>query len=252
MSREQSLNKSLMKAIAILESFKDQPHDISFTKLVSLNDMEKSSVQRLVQTLRHAGYVDQPGEGQKYSLGIRVLDLAHAFLQSHPLIERVGPYLVELRQASGERVDLSIRDGTDLVYILRMQSKRDRYAPALFGRRLPLYCTAGGRAMLAHMPPGQAQAILKQSKLEARTSSTPIDAGRIMAQLKKIRDLGFAFQQEEVRKGAVAVGAAILDRTGEPVGAIHIAGSLSDWDGEEFRKKMGALIMATAGDLNAF
>jgi DNA-binding IclR family transcriptional regulator len=55
-----------------------------------------------------------------------------------------------------------------------------------------------------------------------------------------------------VRKGAVAVGAAVLDRAGTPLGAIHIAGSLSDWDGEEFRRKMGALIIATAGDVNAF
>ncbi len=250
MAREQALNKSLMKALSILESFRDQPHELSFSQLVALNSLDKSAVQRGVQTLRHAGYLDQQAEGQKYSLGLRVLDLAYALLQSHPLIERVGPYLVELRQASGERVDLSVRDGTDLIYILRMQSKRDRYAPALVGRRLPLYCTAGGKAMLAHLPPRTAQAILRSTKLEARTPNTLTDASRIMAELKTIREAGFAFQQEEVRKGAVAVGAAVLDRAGVPVGAIHIAGSLSDWDGEAFRRKMGALIIATAGEVN--
>jgi DNA-binding IclR family transcriptional regulator len=251
-SRDPALNKSLIKALAILDSFRDQPHELSFSQIVASNSMDKSSVQRLVQTLRHAGFIDQPAEGQKYSLGVRVLDLAYAFLQSHPLIERVGPYLVELRQTSGERVDLSIQDGTDLVYILRMQSKRDRYAPALFGRRLPLYCTAGGRAMLAHMPPEQAQSILRSTKLEARTPNTPTEPARIMAQLKRIREAGFAFQHEEVRKGAIAVGAAVLDRVGLPVGAIHIAGSLSDWDAESFRKKMGALIVATASDVNVY
>jgi DNA-binding IclR family transcriptional regulator len=73
-----------------------------------------------------------------------------------------------------------------------------------------------------------------------------------MAQLKRIREAGFAFQHEEVRKGAIAVGAAVLDRVGLPVGAIHIAGSLSDWDAESFRKKMGALIVATASDVNVY
>jgi DNA-binding IclR family transcriptional regulator len=252
MSGEQPLNKSLIKALSIMESFKNQPHELSFSEIVSLNKMDKSSVQRLVQTLRHSSYIVQPSEGQKYSLGIRVLDLAYAFLQSHPLIERVGPYIAELRQASGERVDLSIPDGTDLVYILRMQSKRDRYALALPGRRLPLYCTAGGRAVLAHMAPDQAQTLLGSTKLEARTPSTLTDPSQIMGHLKKIREVGFAFQQEEVRKGVVAVGAAVLDRAGAPVGAVHITGSLSDWDGEEFRRKMGALIIATAGEANLF
>lgn len=251
MAAEKDLNKSLVKAIAVLDSFKDQPHEISFSKIVSLSKIEKSSAQRVVRTLKHAGFLGQAEEGEKYRLGVRLLDLAYTFLQSHPLIERVGPYLVDLRQASGERVDLSIRDGTDLVYVLRLQSKRDRYAPALFGRRLPLYCTAGGRSMLAHMPPAEAQSVLRASKAEAKATKPVCDPAKIMAQLKDIREAGFAFQQEEVRKGALAVGSAILDRAGVPVGAIHIAGALSDWDGEEFRKRMGALVVATASELNA-
>lgn len=251
MTAEKDLNKSLVKAISVLESFKDQPHEISFSKIVSLSKTEKSSAQRIVRTLKHTGFLGQTEEGEKYRLGVRILDLAYAFLQSHPLIERAGPYLVDLRQASGERVDLSVRDGIDLVYILRLQSKRDRYAPALFGRRLPLHCTAGGRAMLAHMPPAEAQAVLRKSKLDRRAVKTACDPAQILAQLKGIREAGFAFQQEELRKGALAVGAAILDRSGAPLGAIHIAGALSDWDGEEFRKRMGSLIVATAGELNA-
>ncbi len=248
---EKDLNKSLVKAISVLNSFKDQPHELSFSKIVALSEIEKSSAQRVVRTLKHAGFLGQVEEGEKYRLGVRILDLAYAFLQSHPLIERVGPYLVELRQTSGERVDLSIRDGNDLVYILRLQSKRDRYAPALFGRRLPLFRTAGGRSMLAHMPPAEAQAVLRAAKADARAAKPACDPAKVMAQLKDIREAGFAFQQEEVRKGALAVGSAILDRSGAPVGAIHIAGALSDWDGEEFRKRMGALVVATASELNA-
>jgi DNA-binding IclR family transcriptional regulator len=132
-----------------------------------------------------------------------------------------------------------------------MQSKRDRYAPALFGRRLPLYCTAGGKAIMSYMSPSEVGAVLKDSNVEARTRNTIVEKSKLLAQLKKARDNGYAYQREEVRHGALAVGAAVLDRSGVPIGAIHIAGSTSNWDGDEFREKMGALIASVASEINS-
>ena len=248
---ENPLNvKSMHKAFAVLEAFRDNDRFLSLAELALATGLDKSAVQRFTHTLRTLGYLEQDPQTRRYALGRRVLDLAFGFLKSHPLIERAAPTLVDLRRAVRERVDLTLLDGEEVLYVFRMQSKRETFSAALVGRRVPLFCSAGGRAILARMDEAEAQRRVEAVERLSYTPMTKTDPAKIMAEVRKARRQGYAVQVSEWRPAEMVVAAAIVDRSGAPIGAVHIAASVSEWDPTEFERRMAPLVTAAAGSIS--
>ncbi len=241
--------QSVDKAFAVLNAFKGRERFLSLGELARITRLDKSGVQRFARTLLELGYLEQDPSTRHYCLGRRLLDLSFEYLRSHPLIERAAPVLVELRRNARERVDLTLVDGDDMLFVFRLQSKRESLHAALIGRRVPAYCSAGGRAVLSRLPEEAARAILERIEIRQVTPHTLTEPDRIMAELAKARRMGYALQSEEWRLGEVVVGAAIVDRTDAPIGAVHIAGSTAEWDPAEFGERMGPLVAAAAQDV---
>jgi DNA-binding IclR family transcriptional regulator len=242
--------KSLDKALRVLEAFGEGEQHMSLTDLVRATGLEKSAVQRIIHTLRENGYLVQDPRTRQFRLGIRVLDMSFHFLRTHPLIARATPLLIDLRRSARERVDMSLIDGTSLVYVVRLQSKRETFFATLVGRRVPIYCTAGGRAILAHLDEDAVADVLSRSNRIAFTSKTITDPDLIMDEVRVARSQGYAMQVEEVLPGEITIAAAVTDREGAPVAAIHIAGLLSEWTMDDFRMQMGPLVTSTAHALS--
>ncbi|MGE0725981.1 MAG: IclR family transcriptional regulator [Alphaproteobacteria bacterium] len=248
---ENPLNvKSMHKAFAVLEAFRDNDRFLSLAELATITGLDKSAVQRFTHTLRTLGYLEQDPQTRRYALGRRVLDLAFGFLKSHPLVERAAPVLVDLRRAVRERVDLTLLDREEVLYVFRMQSKRETFAAALVGRRVPLFCSAGGRAILARMDEAEAQRRIESVARPAYTPLTKTDPAKIMAEVRKARRQGYAIQVGEWRPAEMVAAAALVDRTGAPIGAVHVAASVSEWDPAEFERRMAPLVTAAAGSIN--
>jgi len=241
--------QSVEKAFAVLRAFKGRDRFLSLGELARITQLDKSGVQRFTRTLLELGYLEQDVSTRHYCLGRQLLDLSFEYLRSHPLIERAAPVLVELRRTARERVDLTLIDGDDMLFVFRLQSKRESLHAALIGRRVPVYCSAGGRATLAQLPEKEARAILARADMRQATPHTLTDPDRIMAEVDKARGRGYALQSQEWRLGEVVVGAAILDQAGRPIGAVHIAGSTAEWDPDEFGERMGPLVAAAAQDV---
>ncbi|ASP23555.1 Pca regulon regulatory protein (plasmid) [Antarctobacter heliothermus] len=240
--------KSVEKAFAVLEAFRDVGRSLSLSELVTLSGLDKSAVQRFTRTLRDVGYLRQNPKTRQYELSAKVLDLSYSYLNSSELVARAAPGLIKLRNTTNERVDLSFVDDTTLIYLFRIQSKQETISAALIGRRVPIYCTAGGRAVLARMPEDQARALLDRSELTAHTARTLTDPDAIMEDVRKVRDRGFAVQADEWRIGEVVAAAAIVNHSGEPVGALHIVGNTGEWTPEDFGRRMGSLVAIAAQD----
>lgn len=242
--------KSLTKAIVVLEAFRDHDRYLSLSELVAITGLDKSSAQRCTHTLRDLGYLEQHPKTRRFAIGRRVLDLSFAYLHSNPLIVRAAPIMVDLRQTARERVDLSILDGPDLIYVYRLQTKREALSAALVGKRVPLYSSAGGRALLSCMSDEEARAILAGSDLRPRTPNTLVDPEAIMAEVRRARTKGYALQVGEWRPGEIVAAAAVTDQEGKPVAALHIAGSTTEWSPEDFERRMGPLVAAAAGEIS--
>lgn len=241
---------SLGKGIAVLEAFSAHPGPMSLQEIAGFAGLDKSTVQRMAYTLLQLGYLRKGLDGRGFCLGPKVLDRSFDFLRSWPLIERATPVLNELQQTSHERVDLSIFDDLTICYAIRRQSKRQTFYATLIGRRIPTFCSSGGRAIMARLSDAEVDSILKRSRLEALTPKTLLEPVEIRREILRAREDGYSLVYDESLIGEVAVACAVLDHRARPVAAIHIAGSLSEWSPESYAKRFAPLVVEAASALS--
>src|SRR6266480_1532050 len=156
-ARDPLFNSSVQKALAMLESFGGERRERSLAELAQGAGMTVSSAQRCTHTLVRLGFLGRDARARRWVLTPRALSLAHAYLSGHALLEQATTHLIDLNQASGESVSLSEPDGADMVFIARFPSLKRFYIHMPVGRRLPMYCTASGRAYLSALPAAAAQ-----------------------------------------------------------------------------------------------
>ncbi len=233
--------QSLARGMSVLEAFRDADGALSLGQIAKRTGLTRSAAQRLVHTFRTLGYLTLAEDGRGFRLDLPILDLTHDYLRLNPLVRRASPILLDLRRNVRERVDLSLFDGQRMVYAARMQSKRETFFATLVGNSVPTTCTSGGWAVMAMLPPTEVDQILDQASLRPLTPRTLTDPQAVRDQVALAREAGHALALEQILMGEVALGVAIPDASGRPIAAIHIAGSLSEWDPEEFRRRNAPL-----------
>ncbi|WP_414833185.1 IclR family transcriptional regulator [Afifella sp. YEN Y35] len=234
------------RAMQVLSAFHHAPGPLSLSEIALRAGIDRSAAQRLVHTLSKLGYLRRGPGDRGYLPGIRLLDHTLDVLRLDPVIQKATPVLLELRKTIRERVDFSLYDETRIVYALRMQSKRETFHATLVGHSVPTYCTAGGRALLSLLPDEAAREIVLLTSLHKYTAKTVVEPDAIMERIKQARTDGYAVVVEEFLQGEVALGVAISRGDGIPLGAIHVAGSLSEWTPEDFVKRASPLAMEAA------
>jgi IclR family pca regulon transcriptional regulator len=239
--------EALARGFRVLETFSESARPMSLSAIAKAAGCDKSAAQRLTHTLLTLGYLEKTTGG--LVPGRRILERSFDYLRATPLVERAIPILADLRRTVNERVDMSLFDDTSMMYIIRMQSKRDSFVAHLTGARVPTYCTSGGRAVLGQLPHQQVIDIISRSDLKKLTPRTTTRVEDILARVAEVRETGYSLAVEEVLVGEVAVGAAVLDAHGYPVGAIHVVGSLGEWAPQDFVKRVGPLVSAAANSL---
>lgn len=232
---------SLEKGLRVLAAFDAGRQYLTLREIGEACDMDKSAAQRFSHTLVQLGYLEKCGDTKRFSLGKKVLDLSFNYLRANTLVESASPVLIDLQQSCGQRVNLSLFDDTSIVYAIRQLSKREYYYSSLIGRRMPIYCTSGGRMMLAHLPKEEMNDILKRCTLKALTPKTIHEPAKVRAKVAEGREKGYALTVEETVLGEQVVAGVILGARGRPVAAVHIAGSLSEFTPTQFEKKFGPL-----------
>src|ERR1700726_2649005 len=192
-ARDPLFNSSVQKALAILETFGGERRALSLAELAAGVGMTTSSAQRCTHTLMRLGFLGRDVRARRWVLTPRALSLAHAYLSGHALLEQATTHLIDLNQASGESVSLSEPDGADLVFIARFPSLKRFHIHMPVGRRLPMFCTASGRAYLSALPIAEVQKILRRSSLRQFTPQTLTDPAEILEHVKSAREAGYAW-----------------------------------------------------------
>jgi IclR family transcriptional regulator, pca regulon regulatory protein len=245
-ARDPLFNSSVEKALAILESFGSERRVLSLAELAASVGMTTSSAQRCTHTLQRLGYLRRDVRLRRWALTARALSLSEAYLSGHVLLEQATTHLIDLNQASGESVSLSEPDGVDMVFVARFPSLKRFYIHMPVGRRLPMYCTASGRAYLAALAPAAAQRILRRSQLRALTPHTLTDPKQIWKRIQEARAAGYAWSDQECYRGDLTIAAAVLGEAGEPLAAVNISAPTSRWSLAELRTKLAPLLQQSA------
>ena len=217
-----SVSTTVAKAIGILDILASNADTgISLTELSQSIDMPKSSTHRYLVTLQELGLADRKG-GDRFYLGTKVIELAGAFLVKSDLRNASLEVLNDLADKSGETIHLAVPSGTEVVYIEKVESKHALVMSSHIGARIPMYCSALGKAILAFSGGELLTAVLK-NPLTQRTPNSITTSEALKNELQLIKSRGFAIDNEENEISIRCVGAPIFDYTGTPIAAISVS-----------------------------
>ncbi len=214
---------SVTMAMRVLKSFSEGEAEIGITALSRKLGIAKSTAYRLASTLVAEGMLEQNRETEKYRLGLALFGLGALVRQRMDVSTEARQPLFALREATGETVHLAILDGSDIMYVLNLESNHAIRMRADLGSRKPAFCTAEGLAMLAFASSSSIEAVMA-SGLRPRTPRTEADPTRLRARLDQVRRLGYAMEDEESETGMRSLAAPIRRAGGDVVAAIGLAG----------------------------
>lgn len=214
----------LSKAIAILRAFRADDHSISLAELVRRTGLHKATVHRLAGELVANRLLDRVPAGYRLSGGLFELGMRASVERS--LLEIAMPFLQDLYERTHETVHLGVREGSEVVYVAKIGGHRQANAPSRTGGRMPLHCTAIGKALLAHADPLLQQEVLL-SPLERRTPHTVVAPGLLRRQLDRVVETGVALEREESAPGINCIAAPVFGPADELLAAISITGPTS-------------------------
>jgi len=237
--------EAIARAFRVLEAYSTAPQPRSLGELAAATGLTKSAVQRVVHTLQQLGYMEQRAP-RGVAPGRKLLDRSFDYQRSEPLFERAMPVLIELQRDVGERVDLTVFDDLTMLYVFRLQSRRDTFRAGLGGRRVPTWCSSGGVAVLSKLPARRVDDILGRSSLKAATAFTVTDPDRIRRRIAEAGQRGYALLLQELQLGIMAIAAPVLDAAGHPVASVHVTASVADVTEDQAIRRIAPAVVAAS------
>lgn len=214
---------SVQRSLQILDLFDGLHPELGNMNIAKALNIDPSTAAGLVFTLKANGYLDQNPANRKYRLGFKLVERASMLLRHLDLRTIASPYLEELLKWSGESINLGIRDKTEVIYIERLFGDHSLGIRSDLGKRAPLHSTALGKAILAYTDSRDLDALLSNYQFSAITRYTITDVGIFRAALEKVRESGFALDEQENEVGGRCVAAPIFDNNGKVIAAVSVS-----------------------------
>ncbi|MGY4688712.1 IclR family transcriptional regulator [Salibacterium sp. K-3] len=215
--------QSVDRALQILDLFDDTDTELKITDISERLHLHKSTVHSLLKTLEKHQYIEQAGESGKYSLGMKLFERGNYVIRSRDIRATARDYLYDLSQKTNQTVHLVIQDGREGVYIDKVESTSATILYSRIGRRIPLHCSGVGKALLAFQPDEEIAALLKDYHFVRQTEHTITDAASFWAEIRKVRDQGYAEDREENEPGVRCAAVPIHDHNGRIAAALSIS-----------------------------
>lgn len=218
--------KNIEDAVRLLDLFWERD-ELSIREAARRLNMSKSAVHRLASTLERVGFLTQDPNTRMYHLGMRLLQYGGLAYRQSLFVGEALPILRRLMRLTGETVHLAALEVGRVVYLVRIESPdMPDTMPSGPGWRNPAHSTAAGKALLAFQDTSYTETLLNRS-LERFTPNTYTDHDLLLRHLRDVRSCGIAFDLEERAIGFRCIGAPLLNRDGEAIASISIAGSIS-------------------------
>jgi len=236
--------RSLARGLDVIKAFGAERPRMTLSEVARATGLTRAAARRFLLTLAELGYVRS--DTREFSLRPKVLELGYAYLAGFNLNDVAEPHLEELVALTHESSSVAVLDGPDVVYVLRVPTKRIMTAAISVGTRFPAYATSMGRVLLAYQPPEQLQAYLKSAHLEPFTKRTVTDPERLREILRTVRAQGYAVTDQELEEGLRSAAAPLRDAPGTVVAAINVSTHASRVSMEDLRRRLLPYLLAAA------
>ena len=215
--------KSADRVCSILSLTARRKDGLRHTEIANSLKIPSSSLSSLLSTLVSRGFVSLDSLSNRYTLGPQVLMIAGECLENVDIVKISRPVIRKVAASTGESSALGVRNGSDIVILCKEDSPQLVKRTMQIGDRSPLYASACGKAILAHMPEDEIEGYLSSVALETITPKTITDPKVLRTQLAKIRCAGVAYNREESSEQIIAIAAPVFDLYGSVNAAIVVS-----------------------------
>jgi IclR family acetate operon transcriptional repressor len=236
-------SQTIIRALSVLRALRDSDSDVGVSEIARTVKLPSSTVHRILRTLVLAGYVVQNRQTERYRLGREAFLLGRA--AGHTLgFDAAMPLLERLAEATGESVNLVVRDGDEGLVVLRVESQQPLRFTQSTGARIPLYCTSTGKVLLAFAGDLNGE-VARLGELERLTPSTITSPRRLLAELTTVRARQFSVNKGERIPGVSGVAAPVLGSGGVAMAALAVQGPAFRMTDERIAE-LAPLVVSTA------
>jgi IclR family transcriptional regulator, KDG regulon repressor len=240
-------NKTVVKSMDVLNLFIHH-HKLSLAEIVELSGIPKTSVHRMIGSLSDMGFLQKDADG-KFALGLLFLQFGQLVAERLDLREISLPVMRSLRDKVKEAVNLIIKDGTEAIYIEKVDTTHPVRLYTKIGRRSPLYAGACSRIILSFMNKEEQEQYLQETQLTAIGSGTVTDKEELRKLLAEARKAGYTLSYSELENDTAAIAAPIFDHSGLLCAGLSIAGPDSRFEKERL-PELVELVQKAAKDIS--
>ena len=219
--RNSDFVQSLERGLAVIRAFDAEHRELGLSDVARSTGLTRAAARRFLLTLVKLGYVHF-ADG-RFSLRPRVLDLGYAYLSSLSLPEVAQPHMEALVAKVNESSSVSVLDDTDVVYVVRVPTRRIMSITLAVGTRLPAYATSMGRVLLAGLDDEALDERLSRIELRPLTAHTVKDGERLRESIATVRKQGFAMVDQELEEGLRSAAVPIRGASGEVTAALNVS-----------------------------
>jgi DNA-binding IclR family transcriptional regulator len=241
--------QTLNHVIDVLDCFSIEQPELGVRETARQLNLSVSTTGRLMTALKEAGVLRQNPQTRAYQLGGKVLAWAEVYSAAFDIRQIALPAMQELFISTQETISLYVLEGNDRVCVERLESPHAVRIVARIGRRLPLYAGSAGKLMLAFLPEGRQEEIIRSTVFKPFTSNTIIDPETLRCELKKIRQQGFAYSCGEWILEAAGVAAPILNNHRELQACLTISGPAQRFT-DDAVNTYSKIVLQVAGEIS--
>ncbi len=237
----------LERTFDILQALAEQTSELALSELSRRLHLHRSTVHRLLVVLGGSRYVEKDSVTGKYRLGSKLLELGTKVAARLDLPGIARPFLEQLVRETGETAHMGILRQGEVFSITNVESSRTLHTPRTVGRRTPAHCSSLGKCLLAFLAGAALDDFLQSSGLKAYTANTITQPDALKAELQRVRDRGYAADEQEFEEGLKCIGAPVRDHSGQVIAAISIAGPASRLREGRMPALTGSVVKAAVG-----
>ena len=240
---------SLSKGLSVLKAFAEAHRSLTLSEIANITGTSKTTATRFCHTLVELGFIHRDSQ-RRYQPTPKVLTLGYSFISVSDWREVAQYYLECLSEETQATANLSILEGNEILYVIRIRKKKYLPFDVQIGSKFPVYCTAMGKVLMGMGPPEKIEPILKTLEFKPLTGRTITRLDKFLKELEKVRAMGYGINDEELSIGNRALAAPVLDKNGYAVAAVNIAVPTTEYSRSQMEKTLAPGVIRRAQEIS--
>ncbi|WP_164670300.1 IclR family transcriptional regulator domain-containing protein [Virgibacillus doumboii] len=217
--KSQDYIQSLEKGLNVIKAFSEETPTLTISETAKITGYSRPTARRILLTLEHLGFAES--RNGVFSLTAHTLTLGYAYLSTQNIWNIAHPFMREFVEQTGESSSIAVLDGTDIIYVARVPTKRIMTITLNVGSRLPAYATSMGHVLLANLSKVEFDRYLEDAAFDKYTDNTLTTKEELTEELEKVRKRGWAGVEQQLEEGLRSIAVPIKNAEGKAFAAIN-------------------------------